>query len=331
MGRFAFRDVQPVTVQNANAVQRRPLSLAYAQPRSDTANVVRWWLLPLVVLAGCRDAPLDLSADEVAIEYVGHAAFRIQSSDGSRIVIDPFGDRLWISYAYPDAKDFKTDAVFVSHPHYDHDGGVSQEQASPYSQQPHTRPGTTDVGPITVTGLKGHHAREYGRDFGDRNTVWQVQIAGLSIVHWGDNDADLTTLGDELSDVDILMLPIDAYEHILYFEEVDAIRDTLRPRVVVPMHYRLAGVETGEVNHLQLGNVEPWLKGHDGSQSEEFTVDFVCQPPDDFPCEPVWPEIPAQQRVQRLGTNTAIVSAPNLPSRDEPEVWVFDPSTRIRR
>lgn len=65
----------------------------------------------------------------------------------------------------------------------------------------------------------------------------------------------------ELGRVDILMLPIDAKEHILKAAEVDAIRKALRPRVVVPMHYRLPDLERSPDAPQGLGDVDPWLAG----------------------------------------------------------------------
>ena len=44
--------------------------------------------------------------------------------------------------------------------------------------------------------------------------------------------------------VDVLMAPIDGEEHILEYTAVAAMREALSPAWVIPMHYRIAELET---------------------------------------------------------------------------------------
>ena len=55
------------------------------------------------------------------------------------------------------------------------------------------------------------------------------------------------------------MIPIDAREHILKHDEVQAIRDAARPRLLIPMHYRHADLENSEDRPHGLGPIDPWL------------------------------------------------------------------------
>jgi L-ascorbate metabolism protein UlaG (beta-lactamase superfamily) len=59
--------------------------------------------------------------------------------------------------------------------------------------------------------------------------------------------------------VDILMIPIDAQHHILKQGEIEATRTALRPRVLIPMHYRLPDLEADENSPADLGPIDPWL------------------------------------------------------------------------
>ena len=136
--------------------------------------------------AGCGGGGAGSSEPVVTIEYVAHAAFRITSPGGSRILIDPYGSRVWIGYDFPDG--IETDAIFISHPHYDHDAGVSRGQAFPWASTTtpvHRDPGIYRVGDVTVTGIRGKHADPYGMEFGQINTLWLIEAAGVRIGHWG--------------------------------------------------------------------------------------------------------------------------------------------------
>jgi hypothetical protein len=67
------------------------------------------------------DPRLALSPGEVAIESIAHACFRIHAAAGSRILIDPYASRVGLGYDFPDER--ATDAILMTHPHFDHDGG----------------------------------------------------------------------------------------------------------------------------------------------------------------------------------------------------------------
>ena len=63
--------------------------------------------------------------------------------------------------------------------------------------------------------------------------------------------------------IDVLMLPVDGEEHILTYDAVDRILEELRPRYVVPMHYRIPELEPGD-GPSDLGPIDPWLEGREG-------------------------------------------------------------------
>jgi len=211
--------------------------------------------------AGCGDGGAGSSEPVVTIEYIAHAAFRITSPGGSRILIDPYGSRVWIGYDFPDG--IATDAIFVSHPHYDHDAGVSRGQAFPWDSTTtplHRDPGIYRVGDVTVTGIRGKHADPYGMEFGQINTLWLIEAAGVRIGHWGDNGPVTDAIVAAMGRVDILMLPIDEQYHIIDQPTIDEILARLSPKRLVPMHYALPQLEPGDLPS-GLGPIEPWLSG----------------------------------------------------------------------
>ncbi len=207
------------------------------------------------------DPRLRLQPGEVAIESIAHSCFRIHSA-GARLLIDPFASRMWLGYDFPPT--LAADAVFITHPHYDHDADASSGMR-PVPWTPAVRvlrdPGSYKVGDITITGIRGKHADPWGKEFGQTNTIWLFEVAGLRIVHVGDNGPLTEPNVRALGRVDILMLPIDAKHHILEDSEVEAIRKALHPRILIPMHYRLPDLESAADKPEGLGEIGPWLAG----------------------------------------------------------------------
>ena len=59
-----------------------------------------------------------------------------------------------------------------------------------------------------------------------------------------------------------MRLPIDAQEHILKHDQVEAIRRTMRPRVLIPMHYRHLDLESSADSPPRArSHCDPWLAG----------------------------------------------------------------------
>ena len=226
----------------------------------------------------------------VTIEYVAHACFRIISPAGNTLLIDPYQSRWWLGYDFP-AGPVEVDAVLVSHPHPDHDGGWSTGKELPWSDSTAVirTPGTYRFGDISVAGIAGKHAEPYGKEFGQTNTIWLVEIGGFRIVHIGDNGPITESIAAQLGQVDVLMLPIDAEYHILKHTEIEAWRERLAPRLLVPMHYRHPDLETDPDSPSDLGDIDAWLE--------------------------------SQQGVRRLASHRLQINRQQLPS--EPQVLVF--------
>jgi len=203
-------------------------------------------------------------AQQVTVEYIAHACFRITSPLGKQVLIDPYASRVWLAYDFP--SNIIADAVLISHPHYDHDGGESKRRPVPWS--PNTpvfrQPGTNHVGDITVIGYAGKHADPWGKEFGQINTIWLLKTGGLRIVHLGDNgplnDDNIQAMGR----VDLLMMPIDSQFHILKADQITTIRAHLSPKVLIPMHYRHKDLEPSPDKPEQLGGIDEWAKQQTG-------------------------------------------------------------------
>jgi len=231
-------------------------------------------VVPLPITVDDPSEPrLRLQAGEVAIEYIAHSCFRIHTARGTRLLIDPFGSRMWLSYDFP--RQLAADAVLITHPHYDHDADVLiGHQPPPWAPDVRVMrdPGSYRVSDVTITGIRGKHADPWGKEFGQTNTIWLLEMDSLRIAHMGDNGPLTEANLQELGRVDILMMPIDAKHHILKDAEIEAIRKALRPRILIPMHYRIPDLEPSGDTPQDLGEISPWLAGQDNVVRLESNV-----------------------------------------------------------
>ena len=209
------------------------------------------------------------------VEYIAHACFRVTSPSGKTILLDPYASRVWLGYDFP--TNLQADAVLISHPHYDHDGGEAMGHRVPWPQRTLVlrTPGTNRIGDVTVIGLAGKHAEPWGKEFGQINTIWLLEVGALRIVHVGDNGPLRDDTIRQLGRVDVLMIPIDSQYHILKAEEIAAIRKRLSPAVLIPMHYRHDDLEPVDGSPEALGGIEGWAKGEANVRYlETHTHDF---------------------------------------------------------
>jgi L-ascorbate metabolism protein UlaG (beta-lactamase superfamily) len=234
---------------------------------------------------------------EVTIEYIAHASFRITSPEGTQVIIDPYASDVWIGYEYP--KNLKADALVITHPHYDHDGGQYRGLAMPWDTVPETydQIGTYQLGDMTLTGVRGRHAGDYGKEFGHKNIIWLIEVAGLRITHLGDNGPITDQIKNTVGTVDILMLPADGDQHILKNSEAIEFLNALKPKIQIPMHYCIVELEkSGECPGGLLPLAAPLKTGI---------------------------------KTNDVDGNTTTITKATLPTHSE--YWVFQPSLLIAR
>ena len=157
-------------------------------------------------------------------------------------MIDPFGNseaQTWFLKPFPP---LEVDLVAVTHDHFDHNAvDVLPDGTSIMSDA-----GEHKVGATLVKGVHDLHSGASGRA-GMPNVIYLIQHEGVRYCHVGDNRHDLPDeVVSQLGKVDVLMAPTDDSCHLLTFEEVDALVDTLDPKIVIPMHYYIEGLTTRE-------------------------------------------------------------------------------------
>lgn len=185
---------------------------------------------------------------QVTLEYIAHASFVLEATNGQRLIIDPYNSERWLGYTFPE--NIQADFVLVTHPHYDHD-------ASYYFKAPVFRePGEYTLGAFRVTGVPARHAGGFGAEFSFKSTVFVVESGGVRIAHFGDAGPLDAEQVKRIGRVDVVLLPIDGEEHILKPTQISEIVKQLRPAIIVPMHYQIPALSNLPAS---LGPIEPWL------------------------------------------------------------------------
>lgn len=168
----------------------------------------------------------------MTITWWGHSCFLLEQ-DGFRVVIDPYTD----VPGYP-ALELEAHAVFCSHGHFDHN----------YTDAVKLLPKMDS--PFSVEEVASFHDGQEGALRG-ANTIRVFTAGGVRVCHLGD-------LGHPLSKVqlaaigrcDAALVPVGG-TFTVDAAGAKAVCDALKPRCVVPMHYRhppyglekLSGVE----------------------------------------------------------------------------------------
>ena len=186
-------------------------------------------LLFTCLLAGAPAAAQDAAGP--SIRLLGHASVLIESQSGSRVVLDPFHRDHWIGEVFP--TDIRTDAVAITHPHFDHNAASQLGAGVPVFE----RPGTHQVGDIRLRGVAAEHVNpdRYRAEGSEPwNTFWVVEVDGVRIMHTGDNAPPSAASLAEVGQVDVILFA--PWQSPAEMRELVA---ALRPRVIVPVHLRI--------------------------------------------------------------------------------------------
>jgi L-ascorbate metabolism protein UlaG (beta-lactamase superfamily) len=180
------------------------------------------------------------------IRWYGQSAFLLR---GERTVfIDPFGPMEGLAargmqFDYPPIEGVEADVLLVTHEHRDHNA-VQVVGGSP--QILRSTAGTLDSPIGEVIAVASEHDDVAGTRRGS-NTIFRFALDGLRVCHFGDfGQAELRAEQQRaIGEVDVLFLPVGGGPTV-GGDAAAAIVRALRPRLVVPMHYR-----TGAVNFLE--------------------------------------------------------------------------------
>jgi L-ascorbate metabolism protein UlaG (beta-lactamase superfamily) len=179
------------------------------------------------------------------IYWYGQACFKIKGKTATAL-FDPY-DPAAIGLKLP--KDTTCDMVLKTHDHPDHSNLVVAGEGALKIMGP----GEYEVKGVMVTGVSTFHDNQKGAERG-KNTVYNIEIDGVNIVHLGDLGQllDESQL-EEIGSVDVLMIPVGG---VYTIDAKDAARVVaqLDPKIVIPMHYKLDDLK------VELEPLENFLK-----------------------------------------------------------------------
>jgi L-ascorbate metabolism protein UlaG (beta-lactamase superfamily) len=173
------------------------------------------------------------------IEWYGHSAFRLSTPEQT-IALDPFADLSpleahGVQFDYPPIAGVSAELLLITHEHFDHNG-VEAIGGDPVILRSTAGRLQSPIGEVTA--VASEHDEAAGTERGP-NTIFAFSLDELRVSHFG--DFGQRTLRDEQAEaighVDLLMLPVGGGPTI-GASQAQAIVERLRPRWVVPMHYR---------------------------------------------------------------------------------------------
>lgn len=228
----------------------------------------------------------DFPGGEVGIDFYGHCAIKITSPGGASILFDPWRDDpsgawgLWYKYKFPETV---VDITMSTHTHFDHDA-IDRPQSTMVLDR---MVGNFEFADLKIFGFADKHVcrapgwypwtnalKEFGAkacppdNVGHMDMVtYVVETGGIRTLIWGDNRHNPAEgFWDAIGRIDVLTMPVDGSQHILSYDQANAIVERLKPKVVIPTHY------LGETTTYTLSTLQPadeWVK----SQKSHKTLD----------------------------------------------------------
>jgi L-ascorbate metabolism protein UlaG (beta-lactamase superfamily) len=176
------------------------------------------------------------------IRWYGQSAFTLTGAEHT-VTIDPFGvprAGLPVHFGYPEISPHPADVLLITHEHFDHNGAevvtgapeVIRSTAGVFS---------TELGEVTA--IASEHDPAAGTQRGP-NTIFVFELDGRRVCHFGDfgQPAMRAEQRHAIGDVDLLMIPVGGGP-TLDAEQAVRVVSELRPRWIVPMHYRTDAID----------------------------------------------------------------------------------------
>jgi len=187
------------------------------------------------------------------IKWFGHACFAITSSNGTKIITDPYLVDRGIHYSPIDEA---ADIVSISHDHWDHNN-VAAVQGEPTVIKDS---GIIVANSIEFKGIASYHDNSSGKERGSNN-IFRFCVDKINICHLGDlghmlSEQQIIDIGE----VDVLLLPVGG-NFTINSTDATKICDLLKPKFVIPMHFRNAKCD------FPINDVTPFIENRNNVKS----------------------------------------------------------------
>jgi L-ascorbate metabolism protein UlaG (beta-lactamase superfamily) len=220
----------------------------------------------------------------IELAFFGGSAFQITSPAGLTIMVDPWrnppwGNWDWYLYDFPKVE---VDIGISTHAHFDHDG-LHMLSANALLDRP---VGTYEFADVKIIGIADKHVSDSSHnayDWADKtrrlttvetrppnnsrsfdNCMVVIEVAGLRILHWGDNRPNPPdNVWDRIGEIDIALLPSDGTFHVLSAQQIEDVAARIKAKMIVPHHYLIWDVVTRASTLLPPDN---WVNARAGSE-----------------------------------------------------------------
>lgn len=164
----------------------------------------------------------------MVIDWLGHSCFKVTLKNGTRILLDPYDDR--VGYA---PQEVEADIVTISHSHHDHSD--LSHVTGDYTVV--KEPGVYTFGELTIEGIKTWHDTNQGADRGE-NICYMLSVNGMRLCHLGDiGYVPEDDLVEKIKGSEILMVPVGG-KYTVDACEALKICEMVAPNVIIPMHFK---------------------------------------------------------------------------------------------
>ncbi len=187
------------------------------------------------------------------LRWLGHSSFLLTSASGVKVLTDPY--RWFFPFVRYKPIRIPVDIVTISHNHFSH----NKTFGLPGSPVIIREPRSNSPRGIEIVGASSFHDNSEGRKRGP-NIIYSFSIDDIRFCHLGDLGHILTPsqIG-QIGKVDVLMAPVGGVT-TAGVETIDLVCRQLKPRVIIPMHFRT------NKTWLPLKNAEDFLRRWDDTQ-----------------------------------------------------------------
>ncbi len=166
------------------------------------------------------------------ITFLGHSSFKIKGKKVT-LVSDPFDPQM-VGFKFPKVS---ADIVTISHDHKDHNRAdlVGDVKKIIFGA------GEYEIQETSILGIASFHDSNSGKERG-KNVIYVVEMDKIRLVHLGDLGHVLSDkMIEEIGEVDILFVPVGG-KYTIDYKQATQVVDDLEPKIVIPMHYQMAGL-----------------------------------------------------------------------------------------
>jgi L-ascorbate metabolism protein UlaG (beta-lactamase superfamily) len=187
------------------------------------------------------------------IKWYGHAAFKITTDKGVRIIIDPYQ-----SGAFGGALSYgkiteEADIVLTSHDHDDHN--YTKDIKGAYTH--FNKEGVYNEKEVSIEALPCYHDPSKGQERGN-NLIFVIESDGLRMAHMGDLGHTLAQdTVKKMGRIDIVLLPVGGF-YTIDSDEAGKVVQVIHPRITIPMHFKTPKCE------FPIASVETFTDGKKG-------------------------------------------------------------------